>query len=78
MKAEEKQNADRSWIVPFLATLFGMMTLQMSSLGFAPLLPAIQKEFSMSYTQIGLFTGMYGLLALGIKCARGPRGQALR
>ncbi len=40
------------------------MTLQMSSLGFSPLLPAIQKEFSMSYTQIGLFTGMYGLLAL--------------
>ena len=55
---------DRSWIVPFLATLFAMMTLQMSSLGFAPLLPAIQKEFSMSFTQIGLFTGMYGLLAL--------------
>ena len=55
---------DRSWIIPFLATLFAMLTLQMSSLGFAPLLPAIQKEFSMSYTQIGLFTGMYGLLAL--------------
>lgn len=62
MKSE--LNADRSWIVPFLATLFGMMTLQMSNLGFSPLLPAIQKEFSMSYTQIGLFTGMYGLLAL--------------
>jgi predicted MFS family arabinose efflux permease len=64
MKAEGIQNTDRSWIVPFLATLFGMMTLQMSSLGFAPLLPAIQKEFSMSYTEIGFFTGMYGLLAL--------------
>jgi predicted MFS family arabinose efflux permease len=56
--------SDRSWLVPFVATLFAMMTLQMSSLGFSPLLPAIQKEFSMSYTQIGLFTGMYGLLAL--------------
>jgi predicted MFS family arabinose efflux permease len=63
--------ADRSWIVPFLATLFAMMTLQMSSLGFSPLLPAIQKEFSMSYTQIGLFTGMYGLLALVLSVPAG-------
>ena len=65
MKAEEiRGNTNRSWIVPFLATLFGMLTLQMSNLGFSPLLPDIQKEFSMSHTQIGLFTGMYGLLAL--------------
>lgn len=69
MKSEEK--TDRSWIVPFVATLFGMMTLQMSSLGFAPLLPAIQKDFSMSYTQIGLFTGMYGLLALVLSVPAG-------
>ena len=72
---EFKQKADRSWIVPFLATLFGMMTLQMSSLGFSPLLPAIQKEFSMSYTEIGLFTGMYGLLALAFSV---PAGLAAR
>jgi predicted MFS family arabinose efflux permease len=71
MKTVEKQNTDRSWIVPFLATLFGMMTLQMSSLGFSPLLPAIQKEFSMSYTQIGLFTGMYGLLAIALSVPAG-------
>ena len=75
MTAEEKQNADRSWIVPFLATLFGMMTLQMSSLGFSPLLPAIQNEFSMSYTQIGFFTGMYGLLALALSV---PAGLAVK
>jgi predicted MFS family arabinose efflux permease len=69
MKSEGK--TDRSWIVPFLATLFAMLTLQMSSLGFAPLLPAIQKEFSMNYTQIGLFTGMYGLLALALSVPAG-------
>ena len=62
MNAERKP--DRSWMVPFLATLFGMLTLQMSNLGFSPLLPDIQREFSMSHIQIGLFTGMYGLLAL--------------
>jgi predicted MFS family arabinose efflux permease len=71
MKTEEKQISDRSWIIPFLATLFGMMTLQMSSLGFSPLLPAIQKEFSMSFTEIGLFTGMYGLLALALSVPAG-------
>jgi predicted MFS family arabinose efflux permease len=71
MKAEGKRCTDGSWIVPFLATLFGMMTLQMSSLGFSPLLPDIQKEFSMSYTQIGLFTGMYGLLAIALSVPAG-------
>ncbi len=55
---------NRKWVLPFLATLVGMMSLQMSSLGFSPLLPAIQKEFGMSYTQLGLFTGIYGLLAM--------------
>jgi len=71
MEAEDKQKPDRSWIIPFAATLFGMMTLQMSSLGFSPLLPAIQEEFSMSYTQVGFFTGMYGLLALALSVPAG-------
>jgi predicted MFS family arabinose efflux permease len=69
--SERIRNTDRSWIVPFLAALFAMMTLQMSSLGFAPLLPDIQKEFSMSYTQVGLFTGMYGLIALALSVPAG-------
>jgi predicted MFS family arabinose efflux permease len=71
MKAEEKPHSDQSWIIPFLATLFGMLTLQMSNLGFSPLLPDIQKEFSMSHTQIGFFTGMYGLLALALSVPAG-------
>jgi NNP family nitrate/nitrite transporter-like MFS transporter len=41
-----------------------MMALQMSSLGFAPVIPLIQKAFRMSYSQVGLFTGVYGILAL--------------
>lgn len=71
MKAETIRNSNRSWVIPFVATLFGMMALQMSSLGFSPLLPAIQEEFSMSFTQIGLFTGMYGLLALVLSVPAG-------
>jgi hypothetical protein len=48
----------------FAATLVAMFALQLSNLGFSPLLPSIQQEFGMSYTQLGLFTGLYGLLAL--------------
>jgi predicted MFS family arabinose efflux permease len=52
------------WIVPFVATIFAMMTLQMSSLGFTPLLPDIQRDFGVNYSQIGLFSGIYGLAAV--------------
>jgi predicted MFS family arabinose efflux permease len=53
-----------AWLLPFAATLVAMFTLQLSNLGFSPLLPSIQQEFGMSYTQLGLFTGLYGLLAM--------------
>jgi predicted MFS family arabinose efflux permease len=59
------------WILPFVATIFAMMTMQMSSLGFSPLIPAIQKEFGMTYSQIGLFTGMYGLVAIAMSIPGG-------
>ncbi len=53
-----------SWLLPFGVTLVAMFTLQLSNLGFSPLLPAIQHDVGMSYTQLGLFTGLYGLLAM--------------
>ena len=53
-----------AWHLPFAVTLVAMFALQLSNLGFAPLLPSLQKEFGMSYTQLGLFTGVYGLLAM--------------
>jgi predicted MFS family arabinose efflux permease len=48
-----------------------MMAIQMSSLGFSPLLPAIQKDFGISYAQIGLFTGLYGLVAMVVSVPAG-------
>jgi predicted MFS family arabinose efflux permease len=48
-----------------------MMAIQMSSLGFSPLLPAIQKDFHLSYSQIGLFTGLYGLVAIAVSIPAG-------
>ncbi len=64
MRDDSPDQRNRNWILPFLATIFVMMALQMSSLGFSPLLPEIQKEFGMSFSQVGLFTGMYGFSAL--------------
>src|SRR6185436_21150740 len=60
-----------AWGLPFVVTLAAMFALQLSNLGFSPLLPAIQREFGMSYKQLGLFTGMYGLLALALSVPAG-------
>jgi predicted MFS family arabinose efflux permease len=57
-------SARRQWLAPYLATLFAMLALQMSNLGFSPLLPAIRGAFHMSFAQMGLFAGMYGLLSI--------------
>jgi predicted MFS family arabinose efflux permease len=58
------RSSTEHWIVPFLAIVFAMMTLQMSSLGFSPLLPEIQRDFGINYSQVGLFSGVYGLAAI--------------
>ncbi len=59
------------WVVSFVATLCAMMALEMSSLGFAPVIPLIQQSFKMSYSQVGLFTGLYGILALVLSVPAG-------
>lgn len=61
----------KRWMVYYLATVVAMMALQMSSLGFSPLLPAIQHDFQMSFSQMGLFTGIYGLVALVVSVPAG-------
>jgi predicted MFS family arabinose efflux permease len=69
--------ASKCWVVSFVATLCGMMALQMSSLGFAPVIPLIQKAFQMSYSQVGLFTGLYGILALLLSVPAGLTAKRL-
>jgi predicted MFS family arabinose efflux permease len=63
--------ADNAWLVSFGAALVAMFAMQLSNLGFSPVLPSIQHEFGMSYTQLGLFTGMYGLLAIALSVPAG-------
>jgi predicted MFS family arabinose efflux permease len=48
-----------------------MMAIQMASLGFSPLLPAMQQDLTASYSQMGLFTGMYGIIALLVSLPAG-------
>ncbi len=61
----------RRWLPSFAAVIVAMMAIQMSSLGFSPLLPAIQKDFGLTYSQVGLFTGLYGLVAMAVSVPAG-------
>ena len=42
------------WLLPFGVTLVAMFTLQLSNLGFAPLLPSIQVRSSMAGKSVPL------------------------
>ena len=53
-----------NWITPYLAALFAMMMLQISNLGFPPLMPGIQKSWDLSFSQVGLFTGINGIASM--------------
>jgi predicted MFS family arabinose efflux permease len=76
-RSTEHNPAGKKWVISFAATLCGMMALQMSSLGFAPVIPLIQKAFNMSYSQVGLFTGLYGILALILSVPAGLTAKRL-
>jgi len=67
----ETSRKTQHWVISVAAVILAMMAIQMSSLGFSPLLPAIRKELNASYSQMGLFTGMYGLIAIVISLPAG-------
>jgi len=61
----------RPWVVSFAGALVALFAMQMGNLGFSPLLPSIQRDLAMNFTQLGLFTGMYGLIALTMSVPAG-------
>jgi predicted MFS family arabinose efflux permease len=63
--------AQRGWVVSYVAVLVAMMAIQASSLGFSPLIPFMKEAWGMSYTQVGTFTGIYGLVALLVSVPAG-------
>jgi predicted MFS family arabinose efflux permease len=60
------------WWIAAAGVIAAMMAIQMASLGFSPLLPAMTRDLGASYSQMGLFTGMYGIVAL---CVSLPAGM---
>jgi len=80
---QRERSRGRHWVISVAAVILAMMAIQMASLGFSPLLPAMQQDLAASYSQIGLFTGMYGIIALlvslpaGILAARIGEKRAL-
>ena len=80
---QQKIETGQRWVISVGAVIVAMMAIQMASLGFSPLLPAIQADLKASFSQIGLFTGMYGIIALlvslpaGILAARIGEKRAL-
>ncbi len=75
MLATTSVSTTRTWATSFTVTLLAMMSLQVSNLGFSPLVPAIQQEFRLSFSQVGLFAGMYGLISIFISV---PAGLMIR
>ncbi len=75
MLATTAATSRRVWAAPYFVTLFAMLSLQVSNLGFSPLVPAIQREFGLSFSQVGLFAGMYGLISVFVSI---PAGLAIR
>src|SRR5579862_9148472 len=67
----EAQRSTYHWVISIAAVILAMMAIQMSSLGFSPLLPAIRKDLAASYSQMGLFAGLYGLIAILISLPAG-------
>jgi predicted MFS family arabinose efflux permease len=59
-----EQEAQQGWVACYIATVVAMMAIQASSLGFSPLIPFMKESWGMSYSQVGTFTGLYGLVAL--------------
>jgi predicted MFS family arabinose efflux permease len=58
------QERRAGWVACYVATVVAMMAIQASSLGFSPLIPFMKESWGMSYTQMGTFTGLYGIVAL--------------
>jgi predicted MFS family arabinose efflux permease len=64
-------SARRGWVVSYIAVVVAMMVIQASSLGFSPMIPFMKEAWGMSYTQVGTFTGVYGLVALLVSVPAG-------
>lgn len=66
-----RTEARAGWVASYVAAVVAMMAIQASSLGFSPLIPFMKDAWGMSYTQVGTFTGLYGVVALLVSLPAG-------
>jgi predicted MFS family arabinose efflux permease len=66
----------RNWVPSYIAAVVAMMAIQASSIGFSPLIPLMKDAWGMSYTQVGTFAGIYGLVALLVSLPAGLLAKA--
>ncbi|MEO8592877.1 MAG: MFS transporter [Candidatus Solibacter sp.] len=71
MNRPPQTRPEQNWKLSVAAVIVAMISIQMASLGFSPLLPAIKHDLAASYSQMGLFTGMYGIIALLVSLPAG-------
>jgi ACS family tartrate transporter-like MFS transporter len=60
----DRSGETKKWIIPYCTALFAMTMLQISNMGFTPLMPGIQESWGLNLSQVGLFTGINGLSSL--------------
>ena len=60
-----------TWALPFGATLVAMFALQLSNLGFSPLLPSIQQEFGRTISNLACSQASMASLALALSVPAG-------
>jgi predicted MFS family arabinose efflux permease len=77
--ASFKQTADgmkgRAWFLPFSLLLFVIMMDSIDATSFGPVMAQIKSAWKMSNTNVGIYSGLYGLISIFVAV---PSGEAVR
>lgn len=75
--SEKSANAptSRAWILPFTLLLFVISIDSVDANSFGPVISQIKSAWKMSNADVGVYTGMYGLISILIAV---PVGEAVR
>ena len=65
----------RAWILPFSLLLFVISVDSIDANSFGPVMAQIKSAWNMSNTNVGIYTGMYGLISIFVAV---PIGEAVR
>jgi predicted MFS family arabinose efflux permease len=65
----------RTWILPFSLLLFVISVDSIDANSFGPVMAQIKSAWKMSNTNVGIYTGMYGLISIFVAV---PIGEAVR